>query len=73
MTAPKPWCADASTTINHLQRGTTYRATTRNGPAFGEYLGLEAPHGDRAILLRHATGTDSIPLGELTSIRSAAA
>ena len=72
MTAPQTWRSDASASINHLRVGTIYHATTRNGPAFGEYLGLEAPHGDRAILLRHAAGTDSIPVDAVTSIRSAA-
>jgi len=33
---------------------------------------MEAPHGDRAILLRHPAGTDSIALRDLISIRAAA-
>ena len=59
-------------TINHLRRGETYRATTAHGVAVGEYLGIESPYGDRAILLRHRAGTESIALSEVTSIRRAA-
>jgi hypothetical protein len=61
MTAPQ--------NLNQLRRGAIYRATTRVGIAIGEYLGMEAPHGDRAILLRHGYGTESIALSEVTSIR----
>ena len=39
--------------LNELRRGTTYRATTHGGTTVGEYLGLETPHGVRALLLRH--------------------
>lgn len=60
-------------TINHLQRGSVYRATTTEGAAIGEYLGLESPHGDPAILLRHADGTLSIDIRNLQSIQPAAA
>lgn len=67
MTAP------TTCNFNHLRRGATYRATTRDGTAVGEYLGMEAPHGDRAILLRHGTGTDSIALSDVTSILPVAA
>ena len=65
--------SDTTSTLNDLRRGTTYRATTRDRIAVGEYLGMEAPHGDRAILLRHPTGTESIELCDVTSIRPAAA
>lgn len=58
--------------MNHLRRGVTYRATTRHGIAFGEYLGMEAPHGDRAIILRHGAGVASIALHDVTSIDMAA-
>ncbi len=58
--------------LNHLRRGATYRAHTRNGIAFGEYLGMEAPHGDRAIILRHGAGVSSISLNDVTSIDLAA-
>ena len=57
----------------HLQRGYTYQATTRGGVAVGEYLGMEAPHGDLAILLRHAAGTYSIELTDVTAIEPLAA
>ena len=60
---------DAAWNLNHLRRGETYRATTRRGIAVGEYLGMETPHGDRAILLRNADGTESIELSDVTSIR----
>jgi hypothetical protein len=46
---------------------------TRRRTSVGEYLGLEAPHGDRAILLRHRFGTDSIPIRHLISIQAAPA
>jgi hypothetical protein len=39
----------------------------------GEYLGMESPYGDRAILLRHTTGTTSIALAQVTSIQAVAA
>jgi hypothetical protein len=65
--------SDTTSTLNDLRRGTTYRATTRDRIAVGEYLGMEAPHGDRAILLRHRTGTESIELCDVTSIQPAAA
>ena len=57
--------------FNQLRRGSTYRATTRFGIAVGEYLGMENPHGDRALLLRNYSGTASIPLRDVTSIRPA--
>ncbi len=55
-------------TLNHLRRGATYRVTTQRRSTAGEYLGMESPHGDRAILLRHSKGTDSIPLLHVTSV-----
>ncbi len=63
----------APTDLNHLQRGSHYRATTGHGSIDGEYLGVETPFGDRAILLRRAVGTVSIAIGDLTSIRPLAA
>jgi hypothetical protein len=39
----------------------------------GEYLGMETPHGDRSILLRHRTGTESIALTDITSLQPATA
>lgn len=59
--------------INQLQRGATYRATTRIGSSAGQFLGLETPHGDRSILLRSRTGTASISLSDITSICPTAA
>lgn len=58
--------------FNQLRRGSSYRATTRLGITVGEYLGMESPHGDRALLLRNCGGTASIPLRHVTSIRAAA-
>ena len=58
--------------LNHLERGRRYQATTRNSVAVGEYLGLEAPHGDRAILLKHGSGTASIAVADLETVKRAA-
>ena len=63
----------ATPNINHLQRGETYKATTPARTVVGEYLGIESPHGDRAILLRHCTGTESLELSRVTSIQLMAA
>lgn len=63
----------ASASFNHLRRGVTYRATTPGGTAVGEYLGMEALYGDRAILLRHATGTESIYRRDVVTIELVAA
>jgi hypothetical protein len=68
-----PTRTDATIELNHLRLGATYRAVTPHGAAVGEYLGLESPHGDAAILLRHRAGTDSIPLDEVTTIELMAA
>lgn len=56
-----------------MKRGRTYRATTKTGTACGEYLGMEAPHGDLAILLRGADGVHSIELDHVTGIERLAA
>jgi hypothetical protein len=58
--------------LNHLRRGATYRVTTSKRSTAGEYLGMESPHDDRAMLLRHSTGTDSIPLRLVTSVEHVA-
>jgi hypothetical protein len=73
MTTPHPVGAPAPDKINELRRGQTYLATTRHRTAIGEYLGIETAHGDRAILLRHTSGTESIEVDDLTSIQPAAA
>ena len=73
MTAPSTPRLGANYDLNHLERGETYRAVTAFGSAFGEYLGMESPHGDRAILLKHREGTDSIAVDDITSIERAAA
>ena len=54
--------------FNELRRGATYRVTTRHGTTTGEYLGIESHHGDRALLLRHRAGTESVPVWSVTSI-----
>jgi hypothetical protein len=58
---------------SNLRRGLLYRATTAGGSTIGEYLGMEAPHGDLAILLRAEAGTHSIELTNVTSIEPIAA
>lgn len=59
--------------LNQLRRGSTYRAVTSHSITTGEYLGIETAHGDRAVLLRHRSGTASIAIETLTSIASIAA
>lgn len=73
MTAPMTSRENANRNFNHLRRGMRYRATTRYGTTVGEYLGMEAFYGDRAILLRHGAGTESIDHRDVTSIDPAAA
>lgn len=65
-------CPNVAWNLNHLRRGASYRAITSHGSTTGEYLGMEAPHGDRAILLRHARRTESIPLCDVTGLGPAA-
>lgn len=60
--------ASAVPNLNHLERGAVYRARTNAGTAVGEYLGMEHDYGARAILLRHAGGTESIDRRNVTSI-----
>ena len=57
--------------FTQLRRGVTYRATTQAGTAVGEYLVLEALYGDRAVMLRHATGTESIFRRDILTIAAA--
>ena len=59
--------------LNNLRRGVIYRAITEAGTAVGEYLGMEALYGDRAVMLRHATGTESIYRHDIVSIAAVAA
>jgi hypothetical protein len=58
--------------LNDLRRGLVYRATTEEGEIVGEYLGIEVPYGDRAIILRSLTGTSSIRVSDLAAITPAA-
>ena len=70
---PAPTIASMDAQQIRMKRGITYRATTAAGEAIGEYLGMEAPHGDLAILLRHAEGVHSIELDDVTAIERLAA
>ena len=72
MTASTKSHKDANWNLNHLERGETYLATTEGGTSVGEYLGIEALHGDCSILLRHRAGTQSIDLRDVISIQLAA-
>ena len=72
MTA-RHYAFDDATDETNLRRGSLYRATTPGGTTIGEYLGMEAPHGDLAILLRHGAGTHSIELTNVMSIEPIAA
>jgi hypothetical protein len=63
---------ETSPNRNHLRRGSHFRVTTSVGSFAGEYLGMETLYGDRAILLRHSTGTDSILLHHVTSVENVA-
>lgn len=57
--------------VHQLRRGQTYQAITNQGITVGEYLGMEVPYGEWAILLRHGAGTESIAVSALTSIHPA--
>lgn len=70
MKAPRTSPTQAN--LNQLRRGRAYRARTARRTIRGEYLGIESIYGDFAILLRHAQGTESIPIGDLVSIQQAA-
>ena len=72
MTARTIASQDAFDHVSRLQRGTTYRAEMGANTVTGEYLGMESPHGDLAILLRHADGTASIDVQDVTTIERAA-
>ena len=72
MTA-RHYAFDDAPNETNLRRGSLYRATTSGGITIGEYLGMEAPHGDLAILLRHSAGTHSIEMAHVMSIEPIAA
>lgn len=62
------------TNLNQLVTGSTYRATTHGGHAIvGEYLGIEVPYGDWAILLRSSLGTESVTIDLIESLTAEAA
>ncbi len=73
MTARTIASRDAHDTKTRLERGSNYRATTAAGEASGEYLGMEAPHGDLAILLRGIDRVHSIELDYVTGLERLAA
>ncbi len=73
MSAQQTSRANANTNFNHLRRGLIYRATTEAGTATGEYLGMEALYGARAVLLRNAGGTESIYQRDILAIAAVAA
>jgi len=54
--------------LNILRRGRTYTADWHGETVTGEYLGVEAPHGEWSILLRTGAGTHSIVLDSVTSL-----
>ncbi len=64
--------AQNNTNLNHLRRGGTYLATTVAGTTLGEYLGMEALYGERAVMLRNEQGTTSISRRDILSIELAA-
>ena len=73
MTAPITTRPQAHRTMNALRRDTFYRVVTTRGILTGEFLGIEVPHGERAILLRSPVGaTASVAVGEIISIDSTA-
>lgn len=72
MEAPQPQQDAHVLHLNELRRGEVFHAATHAGITIGEYLGMEAGHGERAILLRNETGTASIAVDAITSIRPAA-
>ncbi len=59
---------DTTIHLNDLSVGSTYRATTRRGATVGEYLGLESPHGDLAVILRHPAGDESIEVRHIEGL-----
>jgi hypothetical protein len=58
--------------LNNLRRGNIYVATTATGRTVGEYLGMEALYGVRAVLLRDEEGTESIDRRDILTIEPAA-
>ena len=73
MTTQSTSRSSATINLNHLRRGASYVATTSQGTAIGEYLGMEASYGDRALLLRNSSGTASIYRDEIITIELLAA
>jgi hypothetical protein len=74
MPAPLWWRPQTTIDLNHLRPGTNYRAaTTAHGSVVGEYLGIEVAYDVWSILLRTGSGTVSIPVYDLVSVRPEAA
>jgi hypothetical protein len=68
MMAPQTSQEYISPDLNLLRPGSGFCVTTQDGSVAGEYLGMETLHGDRAILLRHRAGTESILVFDVTVI-----
>jgi hypothetical protein len=63
----------ATTEINRLRMGGAYRATTLAGRSTeGEYLGIEVAYDEWRMILRGATGIESIALDDVASVHAAA-
>ncbi len=68
MKAPRTSHEYTTPNLNLLRPGSGFCVTTHDGSVAGEYLGMETLHGDRAILLRHRAGTESILVYDVTVI-----
>ncbi len=55
-------------TANDLIRGRVYRVSTRFENFSGEYLGMEAPYGDWAMLFQSVDATTSVGLNQLHTL-----
>lgn len=54
--------------LNHLTVGDTYEVVTAAGRMIGQYLGVETTHDVWSVLLRQATGIDSIRFSLIESM-----
>ena len=66
-----PHTSPIRASLNQLRRGATYNARTDRAQVRGEYLGMERPYGEFAILLRNEDVTESVPVSDLVSIEAA--
>jgi hypothetical protein len=58
----------AQTDLNHLRFGATYEVVTSAGRTIGQFLGVETTHDVWSVLLRRATGIDSIRFSLIESM-----